>query len=200
MKSADLKELERLFPFIREYQALAERHGIGDIFQDNGGKLLQVLLITGLKCLKGREGNDATDDEGNEYELKSVNLALTASFSTHHHLNPVILKKYRAVAAWYFAVYMGIELQVIYRMTPDQLEPYFTKWEQKWHAAGGKDINNPKIPIKFVAERGKVVYRAGSGAEQVERIAKQKEEVKREIKDVTPDIFDLLTKKPPKEQ
>src|SRR2546428_12041606 len=107
--SRDLAELERLFPSIREYEALAARHGIGDIFQDNGGKLLQVLLITGLKCLKGREGNDATDEEGNEYELKSVNLALTPSFSTHHHLNPVILNKYRAVAAWYFAIYMGIE-------------------------------------------------------------------------------------------
>ena len=44
MKSPDLGELERLFPSIREYQALATRHGIGDIFQDNGGKLLQPLL------------------------------------------------------------------------------------------------------------------------------------------------------------
>jgi hypothetical protein len=35
----DTKELERLFPYIREYQALASKHGIGDIFQDNGGKL-----------------------------------------------------------------------------------------------------------------------------------------------------------------
>ena len=195
MKSGDLKELERLFPFIREYQALAERHGIGDIFQDNGGKLLQVLLITGLTCLKGREGNDATDAAGNEYELKSVNLSLTASFSTHHHLNPVILKKYREVAAWYFAVYLGIELQVIYRMTPGELEPYFTKWEQKWRADGGKDINNPKIPVKFVAEHGAVIYKAGSGSEQVERIAAGTDRV---MKELTSNMIDVPTKKPPK--
>ena len=79
--------LDNLFPAIRRYQELASKHGIGDIFQDNGGKLLQVLLITGLQVLGGREGNDAKDADGNEYELKSVNTLLTKSFSTHHHIN-----------------------------------------------------------------------------------------------------------------
>ena len=39
------------------------------------------------------------------------------------------------------------------------LEPYFSKWEQKWHTSDGKDINNPKIPVKFVVEGGELVYR-----------------------------------------
>jgi protein-L-isoaspartate(D-aspartate) O-methyltransferase len=39
----------------------------------------------------------------------------------------------------------GIELQTIYRLTPAALEPYFFKWERKWHESGGKDINNPKF-------------------------------------------------------
>ena len=111
----DTTELERLFPYIREYQALASKHGIGDIFQDNGGKLLQLLLITGLKGTSSREGNDARDEKGREYELKSVNALLTQSFSTHHHMNPAILAKYRKVD-WVFAIYEGIELQAIYRM------------------------------------------------------------------------------------
>ena len=153
----DKAELERLFPYIREYQALASRHGIGDIFQDNGGKLLQMLLIIGLRSCGGREGNDAVDERGNEYELKSVNTLLTKSFSTHHHMNPVILGKYRKVV-WFFAVYEGIELQAIYRMEPARLEPYFSKWEAKWHAAGGRDINNPKIPVKFVHVHGALIY------------------------------------------
>ena len=152
---ADTAALEKLWPAIREYQALATKHGIRDIFQDNGGKLLQVLLITGLLAMDSREGNDARDADGNEYELKSVNTLLTQSFSTHHHMNPVILAKYRKVV-WFFAVYQGIELQAIYRMTPERLEPYFTKWEQKWHADGGKDINNPKISVKFVRENGEL--------------------------------------------
>lgn len=149
--------LDALFPAIRRYQELAFKHGIGDIFQDNGGKLLQVLLITGLQVLGGREGNDAKDAYGNEYELKSVNTLLTKSFSTHHHMNPTIIAKYRKVD-WIFAIYEGIELQAIYHLKPEQLEPYFSKWQEKWHADGGKDINNPKIPVKFVIERGVLFY------------------------------------------
>lgn len=57
----DQKELDILFPAIQKMQELASKHGINDIFQDNGGKLLQVLLITGLDVLPGREGNDAKD-------------------------------------------------------------------------------------------------------------------------------------------
>ena len=153
----DRAKLERLFPYIRENQCLAEKHGINDIFQDNGGKILQVLLITGLKALPGREGNDAVDLQGNEYELKSVNILLTKSFSTHHHINPVIIAKYRKVD-WVFAVYKGIEIQEIFLLKPDELEPYYEKWENKWHAEGGKDINNPKIPLKFVREVGIQLY------------------------------------------
>lgn len=153
----DKKILDDLFPHIQKYQELASKHGIGDIFQDNGGKLLQVLLITGLKILPGREGNDAKDTEGNEYELKSVNILLTKSFSTHHHMNPGIIEKYRKVD-WIFAVYRGIELEAIYKLTPENLEPYFSKWEKKWHDDGGKDINNPKIPLKFVSEKGETIF------------------------------------------
>jgi len=151
--------LQELFPYIQKYQDLAHRHGIDDIFQDNGGKLLQVLLITGLHNLPGREGNDAIDDEGNEYELKSVNILKTQSFSTHHHLNPTILAKYRQVD-WIFAVYEGIEIQEIYRLTPAQLEPYFSRWEKTWHDRGGKDINNPKIALRFVKTNGKLLFQA----------------------------------------
>ena len=156
-KSSDRAELERLFPYIREYQALANKHGIGDIFQDNGGKLLQTILVLNMKVTGSREGNDCRDQNGHEYELKSVNILLTKSFSTHHHLNPVILKKYRSVN-WYFSVYEGIELQAIYYMKASQLEPWFKKQERKWHLDGGKDINNPKIPVDFVRQHGRRVY------------------------------------------
>jgi len=157
----DKERLDALFPHIRAYQELANKHGIDDIFQDNGGKLLQVLLITGLRILPGRLGNDAVDEHGNEYELKSVNINLTKSFSTHHHLNPTILEKYRQVD-WIFATYEGIELQAIYQMSSEDLEPYFQKWERRWHERGGKDINNPKISLGFVVERGRLLYSAAS--------------------------------------
>lgn len=153
----DSEELDRLLPFIREYQTLATKHGIDDVFQDNGGKLLQTLILLNLQKLPRREGNDATDAAGNEYELKTLNVRLTKSFSTHHHLNPTILKKYRAVAAWYFSVYEHIELSKIYRLTPSQLKPFFSAWEKKWKK-DKKDINNPKIPLSFVEGNGTLVY------------------------------------------
>ena len=47
-----IAELNRLFPYVREYQQLAKKvANINDIFQDNGGKLLQVLLVTDLRNL-----------------------------------------------------------------------------------------------------------------------------------------------------
>jgi hypothetical protein len=157
---ADLQEMEALLPAVRKYQELATKHGINDIFQDNGGKLLQMVLVTGLTALRSREGNDAKDADGNEYELKSVNIKLTRSFSTHHHLNPTILAKYRKVD-WIMAVYESIELKRVYHLRPDDLEPLFTKWEAQWHARGGKDINNPKIPLSFVEAQGKLIYTHG---------------------------------------
>lgn len=156
----DVKKMEALLPYIRQYQELACEHGINDIFQDNGGKLLQMLLVTGLINIRGREGNDAKDEDGNEYELKSVNIKLTRSFSTHHHLNPVILAKYRKVD-WIMAVYENIELRRVYHLRPIDLEPLFTKWEKQWHERGNKDLNNPKIQVSFVEAQGKLIYNHG---------------------------------------
>lgn len=147
----------QLFPAIREYQRLASEYNIRDIFQDNGGKILQMLLFTGLKALPGREGNDAVDAHGVEFELKSVNILLTRSFSTHHHMNPTIIAKYRLVP-WVFAVCEGIEIRKIFRLEPRDIEPFYTKWESKWHDDGQKDINNPKIPLSFVKQSGQLLY------------------------------------------
>ncbi|MFQ5733095.1 MAG: helix-turn-helix domain-containing protein [Planctomycetaceae bacterium] len=154
---SEVDQLEILWPAVQEYQVLAQRHGIDDVFQDNGGKILQVLLITGLSALPGREGNDAVDRQGEEYELKSVNIRKTKSFSTHHHMNPTIIAKFRKVD-WIFAVYDGIELLEIWQLGPTDIEPFYQKWERKWHADGGKDINNPKIPLSFVRKHGDMIH------------------------------------------
>jgi len=157
MPHSDRAELDKLFVHIREYQALAEKHGINDIFQDNGGKTLQVLLVTGLKILPGREGNDAVDELGREYEMKSLNMALTKSFSTHHHLNHNIIEKYRGVD-WIFAVYSNILLTHVYKLTSDQLECFFKEWEEKLNNSDRGHINNPKIRLRHVQDFGKLLY------------------------------------------
>lgn len=153
----DIELWESLWPHVQALQDLARRHGISDIFQDNGGKILQVVLRTNLEILKSREGNDARDDTGREYELKSVNSRLTDSISTHHHLNPTILAKYRKVD-WLFAFYHDIELLCIYRVAPILLEPLFEKWEHDWHNRGGRDLNNPKIPGALVRTQGDLIW------------------------------------------
>lgn len=156
----DWKRLEKLMPAVREFQALATEHGIDDIFQDNGGKILQMLLALNLQGIPGREGNDATDVEGREYELKSVNIWLTAGFSTNHHINIPIIQKYRK-ARWVFAIYEGIEMRRAYFVPTEALEVYFSAWEKKW-ADEEKDINNPKVPLKFVVENGECLFDDGN--------------------------------------
>lgn len=156
----DIATFNKLYESVLSLQELADKHGIQDIFQDNGGKLLQVLLLIGLEALPGWEGNDARDATGQEYELKSVNTLRTRSFSTHHHTNLRIIAKYREVH-WIFAVYEGIKLLGTYWLAPADLESFYARWETKWHDGGGKDINNPKIPLRYVEEHGELVYQSG---------------------------------------
>ncbi len=159
-RESDLDRLQAAFAGIRDMQRLANEYGITDILQDNGGKVLQVLILLGLRISPGREGNDAIDADGNEYELKTVNRSLRnkAGITTHHHLNRDIIAKYRQVKAWYIAIYEGIELIEIYRVLPSILEPLFLKWDDKIDRDG--PINNPKIPIRYV-HQGERVYPAG---------------------------------------
>jgi transcriptional regulator with XRE-family HTH domain len=152
------ERMQTAFEKVQELQKLAKEYGIADIFQDNGGKVLQVLIMLGLKISPGREGNDALDDEGNEYELKTVNYALTTQISTHHHLNKEILDKYRKVKAWYFAIYEDIELWEIWKVPPSQLEALFRHWEIVIDQTG-KELNNPKIPLWFIQTGGESIYR-----------------------------------------
>ncbi|MEZ0608130.1 helix-turn-helix domain-containing protein [Fibrella sp. WM1] len=160
----ELARLNALLPHVRRYQELADEYGIDDVFQDNGGKLLQTLILTGLQNMSGREGNDAVDNQGQEWELKTVNAKKVKSFSTHHHLTVEILAKYRK-AKWLFSVYEGIEVVEIWIVEPDQLEGFFTKCEQslsnkqKSMSSGLAHINNPKIPLKDVRLFGKLYYR-----------------------------------------
>lgn len=124
---------------------------------------MQLALVTGLKLLKSREGNDAVDETGREYELKTLNVDRVSSFTTHHHLNPLIISKYRRVD-WVFAVYRGIELEAVYYMPVDKLEPFFAKWESKWKRER-KDINNPKIPLRFIVKHGRRIFPASQRPE-----------------------------------
>ena len=156
-RRSDLERLQTALEAIQELQNLANEYGINDVFQDNGGKVLQVLILLGLRISPGREGNDAVDAEDNEYELKTINKLLSKSVTTHHHLNLDILSKYRSVKAWYIAVYEGISLKVIYKIAPSLLETYFSKWENRIRLEE-KPLNNPKIRLSLIENQGEQVY------------------------------------------
>jgi len=157
-RKSDVERLHSALEGIRDMQRLADEYGIKDIWQDNGGKVLQVLILLGLRISPGREGNDAIDAEGNEYELKTINRSLNknAGVTTHHHLNKIIINKYRSVKAWFVAVYEGIELIEIYRVEPEILEPLFQEWEKRIEVEGA--LNNPKIPMNKYVKKGELVY------------------------------------------
>lgn len=160
-RQSDLARLETAFDGVRALQEIAKEYQITDIFQDNGGKFLQVLILLGLKISPGREGNGAIDAEGNEYELKTINRSLNknAGVTTHHHLNRSILANYRAVKAWYIAVYEGSELLEIYRIYPEILEEKFSEGEKKLNTLDS--IKNPKIPMRLIRQ-GELAYSRNS--------------------------------------
>jgi transcriptional regulator with XRE-family HTH domain len=92
-RNRDITRLRDAVESLEEMQELAREYGIRDIFQDNGGKTLQLLILLGLRISPGREGNDAIDADGNEYELKTINISgrKKLGITTHHHLNLIIL-------------------------------------------------------------------------------------------------------------
>lgn len=155
----DLERLREGLENVKLLQQLANEYDISDIFQDNGGKVLQLLILLGLRQLKGREGNDAVDEDGNEYELKTVNLSLNprAGVTTHHHITKEIIAKYRSVT-WYIGLYKGIELVEIWKVHPSIFEELFVSWEKWIDDNNGQPRNNPKIPLRYV-RKGECVYR-----------------------------------------
>lgn len=158
-RRTDLERLNGALAGVGDLQALASEYGIHDIFQDNGAKVLQMAIILGLRVSPGREGNDAVDADGKEYELKTVNVSGRSNpgITTHHHLNHDILDKYRKVKSWFIGIYEGIRLQKIYQVDTALLEPLFQKWEIRISIDEGKPLNNPKIPMKLV-QKGTLVY------------------------------------------
>ena len=150
-------ELESIWNSLSRLSIFAHAHGIEDIFQDNGAKVLQQLIYLNFTIIPGREGHDARSEDNREWEMKSINLETSATgFSTNHHTTHDIINNYRN-ARWSFAIYRGITLEEIYVMSPQTLEPIFQQWEEQL-ATGRDHLNNPKISVTFVRENGVKVF------------------------------------------
>ena len=149
-------------------QDAATGHGIHNVFDDGGYKELMLLTLFHLRKL-GREGDDAEDDEGRRYEIKTVARMSSAGVrktslgvTTEHTLTQANIARYRKTFLWIVAVFDQAHPEAIYEVTPDQLEPFFAKWEAELDRQGRlrtagsavAHINNPKIPLKFIEQVG----------------------------------------------
>jgi hypothetical protein len=115
--------------------------------------------MLGLKnAAAGRLGDDARDDRGRTYELKTVNLISTRGevkaaypgVTTEHTLRARNVSRYRATHAWVIGVFRGNAPLDVYVLSTQKLEPFFKKWSGAIAAAKNGEINNPKIPFGFV--------------------------------------------------
>jgi hypothetical protein len=153
-----------------EIQAAASLRGIHNVFDDGGYKELLMLSLFNLRKLD-REGDDAEDAAGRRYEMKTVARVSSSgkrkpslSITTEHTLTQANIDRYRATFLWIVAVFDQAQPEVIYEISPSELEPYFAQWEaqlaRQGQPVGGAQnhMNNPKIPLRFIAEHGAQVW------------------------------------------
>jgi hypothetical protein len=153
-------------------QAVATEHNIHNVFDDGGYKELLLLRLFNLRKLY-REGDDAQDEHGRRYEIKTVarvssigKVKRSLGVTTEHTLTQANIDRYRAVYLWIIAVFNQSEPESIYELAPEALEPFFATWEvrladmQRLAGPGSAPvhINNPKIPLRHVIERGIQVW------------------------------------------
>lgn len=153
-------------------QRLAGQHNIHNVFDDGGYKELLLLRLFKLRKLY-REGDDAEDEEGRRYEIKTVarvssngKIKTSLSVTTEHTLTLTNIDRYRNVHLWIVAVFRQSEPEAIYEVPPDKLEVFFSRWEGQLRgmqavAARGSapvHINNPKIPLGHIIRNGTRVW------------------------------------------
>lgn len=154
----ELEFLEDNFKKLTTLEKFAAQKGIKDIFQDNGAKVLQQLVISGMTNLPGREGNDAIDSNGVEWEFKSINIATKASgFSTDHHATEKLLNRFNSIP-WLFSIYNNVQLLEMYVLSPGQLNEWTEQKIKHLRDRGVPSLNNPKIPLKYVKTNGVRIY------------------------------------------
>ncbi|MFJ9039578.1 hypothetical protein ACIRF8_23630 [Streptomyces sp. NPDC102406] len=156
-------------------QELASVRRIHNVFDDGGYKELLLLSLFNLAKGGDRTGNDAIDDQGREYEIKTVARVSAKgerkkylNVTTEHTLTLENVERYRNVHLWIVAVFDQSNPEVIYEIPPARLERYFSIWEAKLRGQelnrreGGapNHLNNPKIPLSYIANHGIVVWDA----------------------------------------
>lgn len=163
-------DIRSLIGYGRALQEMAAVHGIHNVFDDNGYKDLLLLTLFGLRKL-GREGDDAVDSQGRQFETKTVARVssqgvrkTTLSVTTEHTMTIANIARYRQTFMWIVAIFDGAEPEAIWEIRAAALEPFFALWESRLRELDDYErpmrdhLNNPKIPIRFIAEHGVQVW------------------------------------------
>jgi Restriction endonuclease PvuII len=133
-----LGDVSRLVALAHPLEEEANRFNIFNVFDDGGYRTLLLLeMLSMKKAGDGRLGDDACDDQGRTYELKTVNLVSTRGerkdeypgVTTEHTLTRDNIARYRKTHAWVVGVFMGNRPLDVYVIPTKALEPYFKKWE-----------------------------------------------------------------------
>lgn len=157
--------IEHLIDLAQPLEAAAQEAGIPSVFDDGGFRTLLVCRLFGLQALPGKAGHDARCPKGRNFELKTVNLVGThgqrrvnPGVTTEHTLRQANIERFRRTNSWLIGVFAGCRPLEFWQVPTGRLETFFSEWEQKLAQAPNQEINNPKIPLKFIRETGHLVW------------------------------------------
>jgi len=136
---------------------------VGDAQGRAGQYTRPIRPITGRVCAWKRAASYARAGGG---RTSRQGLATDATTAPERPALASRIERYRSAFLWIVAVFDQSHPEAIYEITPQTLEPYFATWEARLdrqeavHAEGGAPVhlNNPKIPLKFVAQNGLQVW------------------------------------------
>lgn len=160
------KDITELLELAAKLQVHGTKNEIVSVFDDGGYRELLMGQLFDLQLHKGRHGDDATDDEGNNYELKTVNLVDTSGrlrkkpgVTTCHHVNQEIIRRYRGLHGWIIGVFFVNEPVEIYELDPQFVAAVLDGWEKRLNGEGITHINNPKLKFDDLRKHGILHYK-----------------------------------------
>lgn|GEM_PF-3426191 len=152
-------QIEDVLGLASKLQKYGTKKNIVSVFDDGGYRELLLATLFDLRLHLGRQGDDAYDELGNNFELKTVNLVDTSGklrikpgITTCHHVNQEIINRYRNLHAWLVGIFFINEPVEIYEISADKLESYLKTWEEQLKQS--THINNPKIRFDDIRKLG----------------------------------------------
>ena len=150
--------------------------GYDNPLDNNFLRELLVCRYAGLTWHPGRGEADATDDAGREYELKGTNVARDTppanwtgkengwkkptEWASSRDASPEVIRRYREMAGFYFAVFDGLDLVALYYASAASMAPVLDDLERrtlhKFEFGGprsgpGRYLNNPRFSFAQIA-------------------------------------------------